>query len=565
MKFMVVVFCMVAFVVIGEASAATYYVAKTGNDANSGIEASPWLMIQKYVKQMIKTKEQRKVRIWTRKSSRVLSVAVALFVFFFGIPTSYAVVTFANNGLSEPFYWLTRPTAVYYDGKTYVVWHGTGYDPYITYYDHTAKTWAQVKRVGDNPMVDNGHGAPAMTIDGSGYIHVFYGATIAGGFPLKHAISDSPGSISAFTVQPNIGMYNYPKPINIGNFLHLFVMGPSDAAYLSDLVWDGYSWNSARPPLIHGNSGDNTYVGFMEYNNNKIHVTWTYAYSQGGRRHVFYAYLNLVDGNMYSITGRNLGTTIDTTEAETYCMVRNTGADETNTPSMHFDSNGYPQIIFPEGAGTTWKFYHTRWDGSAWTAPTVITTTDDRFNYEDFKIKSVTNVTAYLTTSGAPGPGGDIEQWHWNGIAWSKVSTILSESASGKPLGGANIPYNFNPELDLVFSQFLDDIFTSDTLKIYANLIVPASDITPICTTNWQCESPLNGYESDGCGNRRVNSQCDLPIPARCLVFQKWKIVCTMIYQFCTTNDMPSAFCNEQKNTCEKKVDELIEKCRRVF
>ncbi|MBU3978101.1 BNR repeat-containing protein, partial [Patescibacteria group bacterium] len=260
------------------------------------------------------------------------------------------------------------------------------------------------------------------------------------------------------------------------------VMGPSDAAYLSDLVWDGSSWKSARPPIIQGNSGDNTYVGFMEYNNNKVHMTWTYAYSQGGRRNVFYAYLNLTDGNMYSINGRNLGTTIDTAEAETYCIVRNTGAGESNTPSMHFDSSGYPWIIYPEGSGTTWRFYHTRWDGSAWTAPEYITTTDDRFNYEDFKINSVTDVTAYLTTSGEPGPGGDIEQWHWNGAAWSKVSTLLSQSVSGKPLGGPNIPYNFNPELDLVFSQFLDDIFTDDTLKLYAVLETSSTTTTPTPT-----------------------------------------------------------------------------------
>ncbi len=29
------------------------------------------------------------------------------------------------------------------------------------------------------------------------------------------------------------------------------------------------------------------------------------------------------------------------------------------------------------------------------------------------------------------------------------------------------------------------------------------------CTPNWQCEQPLNGYESDGCGNRRQSSNCN--------------------------------------------------------
>ncbi|MFH1433204.1 MAG: BNR-4 repeat-containing protein [archaeon] len=437
-----------------------------------------------------------------------------------------SLVIFANNGLSEPFYWLTRPAAVYYNSKTYVVWHGAGYDPHITYYDHATKTWTQVKWVADNPMVDNGHGAPSMAIDSSGYIHVFYGATIAGGFPLKHAISNSPESISAFTVKPNIGMYNYPKPINIGNSLYLFAMGPSDPAYLSYLIWNGASWESTHDPIIKARSGASTYVGFMEYNNNKVHVTWCYTYNEG-RRNVFYAYLDLTDMNMYSITGRNLGTTIDATEAETYCMARNTGADQSNTASMHFDSNGYPWIIYLEGTDTTWRFYHTRWDGSAWTAPAYITSTDDRFNYEDFKINSVTDVTAYLTTSGAAGPGGDIEQWHWNGIVWSKISTILSESTSGKPLGGANIPYDSHG-IDVIFSQFLDDIFTDSTLKLYAYMSDTPLDDTPPTPSN-----------------------------PTCTLYDKWKAICEFSYITCISQNYPKDYCLERKEACENKISTL--------
>lgn len=34
------------------------------------------------------------------------------------------------------------------------------------------------------------------------------------------------------------------------------------------------------------------------------------------------------------------------------------------------------------------------------------------------------------------------------------------------------------------------------------------------CVPNWQCETPPNGYESDGCGNRRLNSTCNPPVEA---------------------------------------------------
>jgi len=371
--------------------------------------------------------------------------------------------TFANNGLSEPFYGITRPSAVYYNGKTYVVWHGADYDPYITYYNHTTKTWAQVKRVGVSPLVNDGHGAPSLQIDNNGYIYVFYGSHMSN---QKWAKSTSPESISNFTVQPDIvGTYTYPKPIMVGNSMYLFMRVHLYEIYRK---WNGTSWEPQNN-IIAADSTDFVYTGFMELNNNKIHATWCYSYASTNysRRNVFYAYLNLVDNNMYSINGINLGTTVSRTEAETYCMARNTGSNRTVTAAMHLDSNKYPWIIYIEGNNPTYTFYHTRWNGSSWTTPSYITTTDYLYNGMDFKINSVTDVTAYLTTSGLSGSGGDIEEWHWDGSKWSQYSIILSELESKKPLGCPNIPYNAH-EVKLVFSQYLDDDFSVSNLKLYA-------------------------------------------------------------------------------------------------
>ena len=388
---------------------------------------------------------------------------------------TYNIQVFANNGLSEPFYWLTRPSAVYYNGRTYVCWHGTNLDPYITYYDHAAKTWASAKRVGDSPLYDDGHGAPSLQIDNSGYIYVFYGSHLSN---QKWAKSASPESISNFIVQPDIaGAYTYPKPIKAGNDMYLFLRVHPYESYRK---WNGTSWVS--PTNIISADGSKTiyvYTGFMEYNNNKIHMTWTYTYAASNdRQNVFYAYLNLADSHMYSASGVDLGTMITTSEAETYCMVRNTGSNRTTTPALHIDSSGNPWIIYIEGSGTSWRFYHTRWNGSTWTAPVSITTTDYLYNYTDFKINSVSDVTAYINTAGLSGGGGDIEEWHWNGSTWSKVSTILSESASGKPLGDPNIPYDSHG-IDVIFSQYLDDIFTDNTLKLYA-VMTEANGCTPL-------------------------------------------------------------------------------------
>lgn len=44
--------------------------------------------------------------------------------------------------------------------------------------------------------------------------------------------------------------------------------------------------------------------------------------------------------------------------------------------------------------------------------------------------------------------------------------------------------------------------------------IIMGVSLNPVisCIPNWQCELPLNGYENDGCGNRRLNSSCNPPI-----------------------------------------------------
>lgn len=114
------------------------------------------------------------------------------------------------------------------------------------------------------------------------------------------------------------------------------------------------------------------------------------------------------------------------------------------------------------------------------------------------------------------------------------------------------------------YGQFTDT-FDEYAAHIYQICSDPSCAAPSGCISDWKCESPLNGNESDGCGNRRVNPDCDPPILAKCLVFQRWKIVCTMVYQFCITNDMPDTFCTEQKNTCIQKVDDLIAKCRQLF
>ncbi len=62
------------------------------------------------------------------------------------------------------------------------------------------------------------------------------------------------------------------------------------------------------------------------------------------------------------------------------------------------------------------------------------------------------------------------------------------------------------------------DIALSDPSKLCTagcgnyTLLNNITNITlDICTPNWQCEQPLNGYENDSCGSRRLNAACNPP------------------------------------------------------
>ena len=130
----------------------------------------------------------------------------------------------ASNGISQPIYTGLYPRAYYYNGNTYVVWQGgENSDPYIDCYNHATRAWHGAVKVGTNPLTDDDHGAPAVIVDNSGYIHVFYGTHAD--TPLKYAKSTNPEDISAWTAQSDIGDWvSYPQIVkDSSGVIHLFM------------------------------------------------------------------------------------------------------------------------------------------------------------------------------------------------------------------------------------------------------------------------------------------------------------------------------------------------------
>lgn len=53
-----------------------------------------------------------------------------------------------------------------------------------------------------------------------------------------------------------------------------------------------------------------------------------------------------------------------------------------------------------------------------------------------------------------------------------------------------------------------DPIIDNNVVVVAGENTIKHYDFTAPCVPAWQCEQPLNGNESDGCGNRRPNSAC---------------------------------------------------------
>jgi len=388
------------------------------------------------------------------------------------------ITAFGNTGISQPFNFINYPSALCYNGVTYIVFQGDSLDPYAISYTHSSDTWATAVKIATNPLGNDDHGAPAICIDDNDKLHVFYGChnTV-----MKHALADAAESIAAWTVQADVtgADATYPKCVSSGANIYLFyrknVAAEHRKVCLKVSADNGANWG-AETDVIDFATGTWIYPGHTELDAAKIHIAWCYLDRSVDRRvNIYHAYYNTADSKMYAMDGTDLGTTIDKTEADANCLVVDTGTDETNHPSLHVDGSNNPWIIYIQGVSGSneFTFYHTRWTGAAWSTPVAITTTDDQFNFADFIITSTTNVDAYVIAKGeaesaAIKSGGDLERFNWNDSSWIKKEIIYAETFAGCALNNPMVPVSFNSEIKLVFCQVNVEDYDTTDLKVYS-------------------------------------------------------------------------------------------------
>ncbi len=112
------------------------------------------------------------------------------------------------------------------------------------------------------------------------------------------------------------------------------------------------------------------------------------------------------------------------------------------------------------------------------------------------------SLTGTLDMSSTPS-GAAIQISDDGGITWGNygITPRIKEWAPGN----ITVKLSLSGYEDAIISGLL---IPGTTLYIY-NVMTPISIPPPPCIPVWQCEQPLNGYETNGCGNRQLNPVCD--------------------------------------------------------
>lgn len=277
--------------------------------------------------------------------------------------------------------------------KSFVAWMGANSTAIVKELDHSTNTWSADKVAGTSKVVDK-HNYPGLLKGADNRLYVFYGCHNS---TIKMAVSPDPLSIAGkwedtFIMEAERASYPAPVVTSDGTF-YVFYRDTRQTNKFSDdrpyqvvkSTDNGKTWKRQMIVDNMGRTTDNmmeVYNGKVTYQpaagkqKAKIHLAWTIAGEKLGKhahatygRNVYYAYLDPSNDHLYSVKGKDLGTTIDHQETETDCLVLDTGIPEKGhmaglQVSAQYLDNGAPIIYFDNqlagGPGTA------TWNGKRW-------------------------------------------------------------------------------------------------------------------------------------------------------------------------------------------------------
>jgi len=292
-----------------------------------------------------------------------------------GAQTNYQVMVKAYYGPvvdgDGVFEWFNKPSAFYYNGKTYIAWVSHAGKIEIRYYDHSTKKLSAVYEVDDLTTIDptqaiDNHNAPSLFVDSSGYISVFYFMHDYDAAYKKR--STNPEDISSWdarqTIRSLVTFPNYPKPrlLANGTLFIFYRVGTWDNSTERYKTSDDYgvTWGGETTLIDFG--ADVGIYAFIAVYGNEIHVAWT-KNPAAGHRNVYYMYSD--DGGSSWKKRDGTAITLPCSEAEAD-LVFDSGTDECYVWDIIVDGDGEPYIAFAYREDPNHELHWAKHSAGSW-------------------------------------------------------------------------------------------------------------------------------------------------------------------------------------------------------
>jgi len=386
------------------------------------------------------------------------------------------------------------PMAVYVasEQKTFCTWTGADLFSYVGYYDHVTHRWSRTVKASTNYAGDT-HGAPAITADKYGYLHVFAECHTT---PVEHFKSDSPYDITSWSRLTDIGSAcTYPCVCQMGDTIYLFVRTDHGSyktnSYFksTSIATDGtITWSAQRDLITWNNDADGyrIYHGGVAPRASDGHIgiqfTPTQTLTNGvSRVGCFYMELDTSTDTIKDVAGNDVGSQLDYTQARdtttyNFQILSETAGGNQQFGKVQLDSNGIPHVVFGSNHTGTPYLYYTKWNGSGWDSLTAICNIGNWQNPFDFLVRSDTRFDLACITNPTGGKGGDVDYYLFDGASWSfqsKVYDWYNNQGTNLPGNGPNVVYGAGyggdaPPTDFQFFWSEDNgSDTSNTVRVF--------------------------------------------------------------------------------------------------
>lgn len=414
---------------------------------------------------------------------------------------------FADNLSTYGWYVATTPTAFYdaTSNKTwacYEGWDGASRAVYVTVFDHATLTWTNRVKAITSYMHDDDHGVPAMVMDASGYVHIYFGAHNG---DLRWCKSNSPRDPSAWTeLTPKYGDYlTYPHPNVIGSNIVMIARSFGNSYTAPNRKYTGVIYKNTTSAwaskLTFMDWGDDSrfYSGNCVVDGSgKIHFVVTRAdFVDTYRRDLFYMIYDPVAGTMSNHDGSHVvaeaSFPIDLTDSNTYFRIYThdtSGATDAlkysgNIPAMCLDSNGKPHVVFFNGLTTGVGYagggfadidiMYMNKVGASWSTPEIIGNCSQKYDgaaitaLADGEVQ-VLMVSDSVSDNSARG-GNILKRTRAADGTWS-ASSVVKSQALPYALDYPNAVLNGHSDFRFVFleasvPQYVDGINAADDDK----------------------------------------------------------------------------------------------------